>query len=226
MNAGTESESAAPFVSAHATGASWQNAVGEVIRQLGVLDQSYRLGIVYVTPPFARYLQELEVLLRQTTGVPHWVGTVGYGVIATGVETVEEPAIAAMGLPLPEDSFRVFEGVSDETDAVSRTHEDWLRAAPSPLPEAARRHGRVPRVPRAWRPPAVRGSDPGVDPPPGHAGSSHTDRSQRHLPLPVRPRRLPGAKALLSGGTCPQILEGLQGAIPANTAETGPRRAA
>jgi small ligand-binding sensory domain FIST len=133
MSAGTESYSDAPFRSAHASAASWQIAAGEVIKQLGTLDQSYRLGMVYVTPPFAQYLQELEVLLRQTTGVPHWIGTVGYGVIASGVETVEDPAIAAMVLPIDDEAFRIFDGVTEATDAVSRSHSDWLAGTTAPL---------------------------------------------------------------------------------------------
>lgn len=128
MSSGAESHSAAPFRAAHATGTSWQIAAGALVRELGVLDQSYRLGIVYVTPPFAHYLEELEVFLRQATGVPHWIGTVGYGVIANGVETVEEPAMAAMVLPLAEETFRVFDGVEDETDDVTRDHAEWLDA--------------------------------------------------------------------------------------------------
>jgi small ligand-binding sensory domain FIST len=126
MSSDTESHSAAPFLTAHGTGPRWQDAAGAVIQQLGTLDQSYRLGIVYVTPPFAQDLQDLEILLRQATGVPHWIGTVGYGVIANGLETVEEPAIAAMVLPIEEEAFRVFDGVTEETDAVSRDHTDWL----------------------------------------------------------------------------------------------------
>ncbi|MCR9222270.1 MAG: FIST C-terminal domain-containing protein [Alphaproteobacteria bacterium] len=133
MSAGADSYSDAPFRSAYAAAPGWQAAAGEVIRQFGVLDQSYRLGIVYVTPPFAQNLREIEVLLRQSTGVPHWIGTVGYGVIATGVETVEEPAIAAMALPLPEEAFRIFDGVTEETDPVSRTHADWLDVTAPPL---------------------------------------------------------------------------------------------
>lgn len=133
MSRDAESHSAAPFRAAFGAGDSWQTAAGEVIRQLGALDQSYRLGMIYVTPPFARNLREIEVLLRQATGVPHWIGAVGYGVIATGVELVEEPGIAVMVLPIPDAAFRIFDGVVDETDSVTRSHADWLGETAAPL---------------------------------------------------------------------------------------------
>ncbi|MBP5857955.1 FIST C-terminal domain-containing protein [Marivibrio halodurans] len=133
MSSNAESESTAPIRSAYAAGDNWQVAAGALVRRLGALDQGYRLGILYVTPPFAAYLKDMEIFLRQSTGVPHWVGTVGHGVIATGMEAVEVPAMAAMVLPIAEDAFRVFDGVEEETDGVTRAHADWLATTTAPL---------------------------------------------------------------------------------------------
>lgn len=120
-----------PMKSAFATGPTWQEAVGDALRQLGDVQQDHRLGLVYVAPQFAENLTDIEILLRQSTGVPHWVGTIGIGIIGTGedgslAERFNEPGISVLLLPLAEDGFRCFSGVRGETDRVSNLHSDWL----------------------------------------------------------------------------------------------------
>ena len=48
--------------------------------------------------------------MRERTGVADWVGTVGTGVLATGTEYQDEPAIAAMVADLDSSSFGIFSG--------------------------------------------------------------------------------------------------------------------
>ena len=40
-----------------------------------------------------------------------WVGTVGVGVAASGIEYIDEPALVLMIAPLPRQSFRLFSGL-------------------------------------------------------------------------------------------------------------------
>jgi len=79
-----------PFLAAHAGGANWNEVAGNIILQLGPVSAAYRLGFLYVSDHFAADMKEISVFLRQTTGVPHWVGTVGFGVCATGTEYFDE----------------------------------------------------------------------------------------------------------------------------------------
>jgi small ligand-binding sensory domain FIST len=48
--------------------------------------------------------------LKDLTGIQDWVGTVGIGILATGVEYLGEPALAVMIADLPSHSYRIFSG--------------------------------------------------------------------------------------------------------------------
>ncbi len=68
------------------------------------------LGFVYATANFAAHLESMVGELRERSGVSHWVGGVGYGVLAGDAEYMGESAIAVMLAELPRDSFRLFSG--------------------------------------------------------------------------------------------------------------------
>jgi small ligand-binding sensory domain FIST len=91
-----------PFAFAHAGGPAWRNA----IRQLGRPGRG--LGFVYFTDALLGEAESILQALRRETGVVDWIGTVGTGVLATGAEYQEGPAIAAMVADL--DDYCVFSG--------------------------------------------------------------------------------------------------------------------
>jgi small ligand-binding sensory domain FIST len=66
------------------------------------------LGFVYFSDALVDEAAEILATLRSETGVPDWIGTVGTGVIATGTEYQDQPAMAAMVADF--DSFSVFSG--------------------------------------------------------------------------------------------------------------------
>ncbi|RVU36541.1 histidine kinase [Hwanghaeella grinnelliae] len=114
----------------------WRNALADIIIQLGPIESQHRLGVIYLTEHFQKDLADIEVFLRQTTGVPHWVGAVGYGICAGRTEVFGEPGAAVLLLPIPEDAFRVFnvkDGCGDCVDSVIAANSDWIDAAMLPL---------------------------------------------------------------------------------------------
>jgi small ligand-binding sensory domain FIST len=123
----------APFLSAHAAAAEWRDAVAHINEKLHPVSAEHRLGFLYVTDPFAKHLDEIGIFLRQTTGVPHWVGTVGFGVCGTGQEYFEEPAMTAMLAPIPEAALRVFSGVTGDIGPVMAEHGRWIDSPTPPL---------------------------------------------------------------------------------------------
>ena len=66
------------------------------------------LGFVYFTDALAGEADKILDSLKIQTGVRDWIGSVGTGVLATGTEYQEEPAMAAMVADL--DVFSVFSG--------------------------------------------------------------------------------------------------------------------
>jgi len=68
------------------------------------------LGLVYLTEAYATKAEGLLAELQQRWPGVHWVGSVGVGVMASGVEYIDEPALVLMLCDLPADSFQVFSG--------------------------------------------------------------------------------------------------------------------
>lgn len=98
-----------PFAFAH--GADWRSCA----RALGRPGRG--LGFMYFTDALVEEAPEILSCLKGETGVDQWIGTVGTGVIATGTEYQDEPAMAAMIADL--DAFSVFSGRSPIKDATA-----------------------------------------------------------------------------------------------------------
>lgn len=86
----------APFKYAHAADADWTHAAQACMNQLGAIPAGATLGFLYVSDAFAGELDAILAFFRSATAVPHWTGSVGVGVCATGVEYLETPALAVM----------------------------------------------------------------------------------------------------------------------------------
>lgn len=113
-----------PFRYAHAAADDWNDVLSIVIDQLGFGGAT--LGFVYVTDAINAHLDEILDRLRESTGVEHWIGAVGIGICATGIEYYEKPAIAAMLADFPEDSFRVFPSIIKDLDDFDQAQSAWL----------------------------------------------------------------------------------------------------
>jgi small ligand-binding sensory domain FIST len=110
------------------------------------------LGFVYVTDLLGSNLSEVIDHLRLTTGLRHWVGPVGIGIVGHDGSAVAEyfdaPAITVMISDLPEDSFRLFEQPAVGTSAFSKQHSGWIESRGARL-------GLVHGDPRSQRLPAI-----------------------------------------------------------------------
>lgn len=90
----------------HAAAPSWRECVSACAERLG--RPAGGLGFVYFTDAFVDSAQSILDSLREETGVQDWVGSVGLGVLATGAEYQEEPALVAMVAEV--EQFSVFNG--------------------------------------------------------------------------------------------------------------------
>ena len=75
------------------------------------------LGFVYFTDALVGESAEILAALRASTGVNDWIGTVGTGILATGTEYQDGPALAAMVADF--DAFSVFSGRAPLKEAGS-----------------------------------------------------------------------------------------------------------
>ena len=108
----------AAFLAGHATHPDWRAALALAAAQVearrapqeAAAAAPLSLGIVYFTEPYAGHAEALVAALRlQWPGVS-WVGCVGVGVAAGGVEYIDEPALVLMLAALPAGCFEVFSG--------------------------------------------------------------------------------------------------------------------
>lgn len=104
------------FLHAHATHPDWRMALAlagaQVDAQRGRPGHVARptLGWLYFTDAYAAHAGALLAGVRERWPGVQWVGSVGVGVAAGGVEYLDEPALVLMLADLPADDFRVFSG--------------------------------------------------------------------------------------------------------------------
>ncbi|HYN59294.1 MAG TPA: FIST N-terminal domain-containing protein [Rubrivivax sp.] len=107
-----------PFVVGHATHPDWRMALSLAGAMLdaqqapgaGTARSAPTLGFVYFTDHYAAHAEGLLAALRQRWPDVAWVGSVGVGVAASGVEYFDEPALVLMLAELPQEHFRLFSG--------------------------------------------------------------------------------------------------------------------
>ncbi len=108
------------------TGAGWGKVSKACLDALGELPRDANLGFLYVTDLLADDLGSILTLFRERSGIEHWVGTVGFGVVASGAEYYDCPAISCLVAAIPEDKFRLFEPITGSLDDFRSKHADWV----------------------------------------------------------------------------------------------------
>ena len=104
------------FITAHATHPDAHMALALAAAQVDAQRAARQppfaatLGLLYLTDALATQADALLAELQQRWPGVHWVGNVGVGVLAGGVEYLDEPALVLMLCDLPPASFRVFSG--------------------------------------------------------------------------------------------------------------------
>jgi small ligand-binding sensory domain FIST len=76
----------------------------------GARDMSPSLGWCYLSEDLAHGATTILAGLRERLPDVAWIGGVGAGVLASGVEYIDEPALAVMVCNLPMQDFRIFHG--------------------------------------------------------------------------------------------------------------------
>jgi small ligand-binding sensory domain FIST len=101
------------FLQAHATHPQPELALALVWAQLasqGAAQLGATLGWCYLTEELADSAETILAGLREHLPDVAWVGGVGVGVLANGVEYIDEPALSVMLCNLPASEWRIFHG--------------------------------------------------------------------------------------------------------------------
>jgi small ligand-binding sensory domain FIST len=121
------------FRAGHAAGTDWREAVDACLQELMRAPQraprTNPLGFLYVTDVIAEQAAEILDRLRRETGVEHWIGATGIGILGASAhgsgEYYDQPAVSALIADLPDDSFRVFPGRGDDAAGAG---SEWFEA--------------------------------------------------------------------------------------------------
>lgn len=124
------------FRAGHAAGSDWREAVDSCLKDLmrATADapagrRTNSLGFLYLTDVVADQAADILSRLRQETGVEHWIGATGIGILGASAhgsgEYYDQPAVSALIADLPADSFRVFPGRGDDAAGAG---SEWFEA--------------------------------------------------------------------------------------------------
>lgn len=122
------------FRVAHTDAEDWAQAAKICADDLSQSGEAFNLGFVYVSDRLAEDLTSILTYLRQKTGIEHWIGSVGIGICAISAndlfgagEYFDRPALAVLGMALPEDAFRVLPTIESEVRELPGKTLDWIR---------------------------------------------------------------------------------------------------
>ncbi len=108
------------FKYSYSTLSDWGAATQACLHGLQPVPLAARLGFVYTTDYHAEHMPEIVALCRERTSVDHWVGSVGVGILTTGKEFLDEPALAMMLTEIPESAFRVLPNLTSLEDLLKQ----------------------------------------------------------------------------------------------------------
>ncbi len=118
-----------PFISAAGTGKDWREAARAALARLeghGAEVAACTLGFIYITDNLGADAASILELVRSVTGVKHWIGASGVGVIAGGESFVDRPAVSLLLGAFPPDSFCVFPPVDLDLTPAMAVLGPWL----------------------------------------------------------------------------------------------------
>lgn len=106
------------FALAHAVDGEAHALAEACAAQLRGLD-GHTLGFLYVTDPLAGALEDIVEILKARTRIGDWVGTVGLGVCATGMEYFGRSAISALTGRFADGAYRVIAPLTDPNETAT-----------------------------------------------------------------------------------------------------------
>lgn len=118
------------FASAHAFEESWQQAAEHCLAHLSI-PSAANLGFLYISDRLALHAEPILDTVREATGIPDWVGSIGAGICESRGAALDRSGISVLACRLPEGSFRVFSGRQPLTGgSVSPPHFAVVHADP------------------------------------------------------------------------------------------------
>ena len=104
----------------------WHDAIDQCLEATTLAQPHANLGFVYVTSEHVPSLEAIVDYLKIRSGIDHWVGTSGIGIVACDTECYDSPGIAMLTGAFPTDGFRVLSTVVDAASECSEDVQTWF----------------------------------------------------------------------------------------------------
>lgn len=93
---------------------SAQAVIADTLAQLESAPKTANFGFIYATDAMSSKYSELLRQCKQVTGIEHWLGSLGLGVISTGKEHYDLPAVSILLADFDPQEFAMLPLISDE----------------------------------------------------------------------------------------------------------------
>ena len=108
--------------SQHDTG---QSVISDCVEQLQSAPSDANFGFIYATDAMTADFPELVQRCKSATGITHWVGTIGIGVINAFKELYDTPAASILLAQFDENDFTMVPSIRKTEEIESKLH--WPR---------------------------------------------------------------------------------------------------
>lgn len=102
-----------------------QAVINDCVQQLEASPAEANFGFIYATDTMTPVFPELVKQCKEVTGIEHWIGTIGLGVIAPDLELYDMPAVSIMLANFDENEFTIVPSISRSSDIAPNLH--WPR---------------------------------------------------------------------------------------------------
>ncbi len=98
---------------------SAQTVINHCVQQLSAIPAEANFGFIYATDAMTIALPELLKQCKAVTGIQHWVGTIGLGVIAPAQELYDMPAVSIMLAEFDHNEFTMVPSINRAENITS-----------------------------------------------------------------------------------------------------------
>jgi small ligand-binding sensory domain FIST len=93
-----------------------QAVINDCVRQLDTAPIDANFGFVYATDAMSADFPELLKLCKEATNIEHWIGSIGLGVITSGQEMYDLPAVSIMLANFDAKDYTMVPSISSQND--------------------------------------------------------------------------------------------------------------
>lgn len=108
------------FYQISASGHDEATVISDCLNKLDNAPKEANLGFIYVSDVLSESLKDILHKCRFKTGIKHWVGSLGVGVISDTTEIYDQPAISLLLGHFPETEFSVLETTINSDELTSK----------------------------------------------------------------------------------------------------------